>query len=379
MKTQLLPFCVILLFVSACSVVSSTTPVIRTTQPEASQPISSPTSLPISSPIPTETASIPTLTTANPETTACWPVLTPSAFFPESEHLLGFRDTRIQIYDLKTHIIEAQIQMPTDIIKAAISPDGQTMAIGLDDFSILIVRVSDQKVMHTLNAHTANISGLAFSPTGDRLLSASEDSWVRTWSIDGQQVDAFQPSGGSNLPTAVMGIGISTDWKRLATIPFDGWMNLWSLPERTLLGSFEGSIQGGYTGSQAAFSPDGQYLAQHLGAGGGYFSLWRIADGKLLLRGENISTGIDFSPDGRYLAYGEMLPAGGGHIALRTPDGSQLIRDLLGPAGSLPGLPLFTPDGNQLVATDYASGALLSWTTADGKLLSLGEVNCPDR
>jgi WD40 repeat protein len=176
-----------------------------------------------------------------------------------------------------------------------------------------------------------------------------------------------------------MGIAISPDWKKLATIPFDGWMKLWSLPEYTLIGSFEGSIQGGYSGSQAAFSPDGQYLAQHLGAGGGYFSLWRIADGKLLLRGGNISTGIDFSPDGRYLAYGEMLPAGGGHIALRTPDGSQLIHDLLGPEGSLPGLPLFTLDGNQLVATDYASGALLAWSTADGQLLSLGEVNCPDR
>jgi len=379
MRTQLLPLCVILLFVSACSGASGTTPAIPTTRPEASQTISSPTSLPVTPPIPTETATLPTQTSAIPRTTACWPALTPSAFFPDSERLLGFRDIRIQVYNIKTHIIEVQIQMPADIIKAALSPDGQTLAVGLDDFSILIVRVSDQTVMHALNAHTGIISGLAFSPTGDRLLSASEDSWVRTWSLDGQQVDSFQPSGGGNLPTAVMGIGISPDWKNLATIPFDGWMNLWSLPNHTLLATFEGSIMGGYSLSQAAFSPDGQYLAQYLGAGGGYFSLWRIADGKLLLRGENISTGIDFSPDGRYLAYGEMLLARGGHVALRTPDGSQLIHDLLGPEGSLPGLPLFTPDGNQLVATDYASGALLAWSTADGQLLSLGEVGCPDR
>ena len=375
MKTQHYLFLIVLL-ITACSSTPITPSSISPTKIHPVQPVSSPASTIEPEILPSV---LPTIDSGLIANKGCVPALIPAVFFPDGERLLGFRDIRIQVYNIKTHIIEVQIQLQADVIKAALSPDGQTMAVGLDDFSIQIIRVSDKKVVRTLNGVTGTISGLAFSPTGDHLLSASEDSWIRVWSMDGQDVDSFQPTGGGNMPVAIMGIGVSSDWNSLATIPVDGQMNLWSLPDHTLLGSFEGSIQGGYTGSQAAFSPDGKYLAQHLGAGGGYFSLWRISDEKLLLRGENITTGIDFSRDGRYLAYGEMLPTGGGHVVIRSPDGSRLFHELIGPASSLPAIPLFTPDGNQLIATDYASGALLAWRTTDGQLVSLGEIGCPDR
>jgi WD40 repeat protein len=375
MKTHLY-LLIILLLISACSSTTITSSSFPPTQIQPGHPASSPTPIIESEILPSV---LPTIDTGLTSINSCTPALIPAVFFPDGERLLGFRDIRIQIYNLKTHIIEVQIQLPTDILKAALSPDGQTLAVGLDDFSIQIIRLADQKVVQILNSDTGIISGLAFSPTGDRILSASEDTWIHIWSLDGQELDTFQPTGADDLPSSVMGIGLSSDWKKLATIPFDGLMNLWSLPDHKLLSSFEGSIHGGYSGSQAAFSPDGQYLAQHLGAGGGYFSLWRITDKKLLLRGENITTGIDFSSDGRFLAYGEMLPTGGGHVVIRTPDGSQIFHELIGPAGSLPANPLFTPDGNELVTTDYASGALLAWSTADGEQISLGENACPDR
>jgi WD40 repeat protein len=312
------------------------------------------------------------------EITGCTPALIAAGFFPDGERLLGYREFLLEVYNLKSNTIESQIQLPARVVKAAVSPDGQTIAVGLEDFSILLIDAIDLNILHTLTAHHGNISGLAFSPDGDQLLSASEDTWVRTWTLDGDEVDAFQPSGADDLPSEVMGIGIMSDWTRLATIPYDGQMNLWSWPDHTLLASFEGVIQGAYSGSQAAFSPDGQYLAQHLGAGGGYLSLWQIDTGKLLLRGENITTGVDFSPDGRYLAYGEMLPTGGGHIILRTTDGSQLLFELRGPDGSMPANPVFSPDGTMIVAGDWVLGNLLAWSTADGQPLSLGEVNCPE-
>jgi WD40 repeat protein len=378
MKTQLF-LCILLLFISACSEAPSPVPADSATPTQILQPMSSPTPLTESTSLPTASAPISMGDSGPSDVAGCTPALMPAGFFADGERLLGFRENLIQIYNLKLRTIEVQFPVPARVVKAALSPDGQTIAVGLEDYSILLIQTSDQKVLYTLNAYKGNISGIAFSPAGDRLLIASEDTWVRTWSLDGQEVDAFQPTGPDNFPSEVMGIGISPDWKRLATIPFDGSINLWSLPDHRLLGSFEGSLQGGYSGSQAAFSPDGQYLAEHLGAGGGYISLWRIDTGELLLRGENITTGVDFSSDGRYLAYGEMLPTGGGHVVLRTPDGSQLFYDLAGPAGSMPAVPLFTPDGNLLVAGDYVYNDLLAWNTADGQLLSLGEVNCPDK
>jgi WD40 repeat protein len=373
-KTQLF-LCISLLFISACSGAHADS----ATPTQIMQPMSSPTPIAESANVPTANVPISEGESGLPDAAGCTPALTPAGFFPGGERLLGFRENLIQIYNLKSRTIEVQFPVPARVVKAALSPDGQTIGVGLEDYSILLIHTSDQKVRYTLNAYKGNISGIVFSPAGDRLLIASEDTWVRTWSLDGQEVDAFQPTGSDNFPSDVMGIGISSDWKRLATIPVDGMMNLWSLPDHRLLGSFEGSIHGGYSGSQAAFSPDGQYLAEHLGAGGGYLSLWRIDDGELLLRGENITTGVDFSSDGRYMAYGEMLPAGGGHVVLRSPDGSQLFYDLTGPAGSMPAVPLFTPDGNMLVSGDYVSNALLAWNTADGQRVSLGEVNCQDQ
>jgi WD40 repeat protein len=366
MKIRLL-LCCIFSFVSACSGVPGITPTLSSTATEVAQPVSSPTTLPEPTVVPTATAAA----------SGCTPLLTPAAFFPDGERLLGFKDNSTYIYNLKTHTLENPIQTPARVIIAALSPDGKTIALGLEDFSILLVSASDQKVLHTLTAHTGIISGLAFSPSGDRLLTSSEDTWVRIWTLDGQEVAAFQPSGADNFPSQVMGMGVSSDWRMLATIPFVGWMNLWSMPEHNLIGTFEGVIEGGYSGSAATFSPDSQYLAQHLGAGGGYLSLWRIANGKLLLRGQNITTGVTFSPDGRYLAYGEMLPeAGGGHMVVRAPDGGQLIYDLKDDVGSLPGAPVFTPDGSLLVAVDYASGNLLGWLMADGQPVVFGETVC---
>ncbi|MGE5123347.1 MAG: WD40 repeat domain-containing protein, partial [Acidobacteriaceae bacterium] len=186
-------------------------------------------------PIPTVVAVTPDQSGAAAESNGCIPAMTPAAFFHGGEKLLGFHETQIQIYDLKSHHIEVQFEVPARVVKATVSPDGQTIAAGLENYSILLVRTSDQQVLQTLTKQRGNISGLAFYPTGDYLLSASEDTWVRTWSLDGQEVDAFQPSGADDFPSDVMGIGISPDWTSLATIPVDGLMNLWSLPEHQLL------------------------------------------------------------------------------------------------------------------------------------------------
>jgi WD40 repeat protein len=378
MKPRLL-ICLLVIFVSACSGGSGLPATGLSTSDPTQQTINVPTSFIENSSEPTRSATVPTQKQGSPDAAGCTPALMPAGFISGGERLLGFREDQLLVYSLESYTVEAQMKLPGRVVKAAASPDGQTIAVGLEDFSILLLNTTDLKVIHTLTAHHGILSGLAFSPAGDRLLSASEDTWVRTWTLDGQEVDAFQPSGADGLPSQVMGIGISTDWTMLASIPFDGRMNLWSLPDHALIGSFEGSILGGYSGSQAAFSPDGQYLAQHLGAGGGYLSLWQIDSGELLLRGENITTGVDFSPDGHFLAYGEMLPTGGGHILLRTADGGQQLFELMGPEGSMPAIPVFSPDSKMIVAGDWVFGNLLAWGTADGQLMSFGEVNCTDQ
>jgi WD40 repeat protein len=128
-----------------------------------------------------------------------------------------------------------------------------------------------------------------------------------------------------------------------------------------------------------AFSPDGQFIAQHLGAGGGYLSLWRISDRTLLFRSENLSLGVAFSPDGRYLAHAELDPSGVNRVVVRSADGNDLIRVLEGPENtSQLGKVIFSPDSTRLVAVDnYLSAKILIWQVADGRYQQIRDIPCP--
>jgi len=107
--------------------------------------------------------------------------------------------------------------------------------IQVEDFSIQLIRISDKILLHTLTGHMDIIGKLSFSPNGDRLFSASHDTWVRVWDMEGNLIHAFQPPGALGFPDEVLGIGISPDGTMLATIPFDGPVKLWDLRDYELV------------------------------------------------------------------------------------------------------------------------------------------------
>jgi len=312
----------------------------------------------------------PTYTPAAPIEPACFETyFFPIAFMPDSQRILVRGETGVQIFDLEKLVQEQFIPAPTTLSQPAValSPDGQELAWALEDHSIQWLRISDQQLLHTLTGHTGPITKLRFSPAGDRLISASHDGWVRAWDRDGVQVGEFQPGGGE-----VLGLGISPDGKLLATVPFDGPMRLWTLPD------FEPAAElvarqggnGGFDTSDAVFSPDGQYLAADLATG---LFLWRVPDRKELLGGNPgiNSMAMAFSPDGRYLAYVDIDQ--GNRIILVSPDGSQSIKTLEGNQAPVWEL-FFSPDSSLLVSTD--GNEIRIWQVETGELRYIGKASC---
>ncbi len=281
------------------------------------------------------------------------------AFLPDGSGLMVRSISGVQVFDLATGSLQAFLKSSKDLTVAALSPDGRTLAWGLVDNTIQLVRVSDQEILYTLTGDTDWVTKLGFTPDGKYLVSASHDRSVRLWDLSGKELRVIQ--------TDALGIGISPDGRMLATIPFDGPVALWDLVTGEKIKDLGGS--GGYDTSDVVFSADGQYLAADLATG---LFLWRISDASLVWNGVKNSMAITFSPDGRYLAYSDVDAAN--NVILADADTAQYIRQLDQMQSPMWDL-LFSPDGSLLAIMDGMSIHIRQ--VSDGALLAVGKSACP--
>ncbi len=132
----------------------------------------------------------------------------------------------------------------------AISPDGVTLAVGLQDNSIQLRATSDGSLLKMLLGHAGWIRCLAFSPDGTQLASGAFDATARVWDVQTGELRHTL----TDHQSSVLGIAFSPDGTSLATGSVDQTVRLWNPDDGTLLRTFVGHTSFVYT---VAFSPDG--------------------------------------------------------------------------------------------------------------------------
>ncbi|MGH9938894.1 MAG: hypothetical protein ACREAM_21850, partial [Blastocatellia bacterium] len=151
-------------------------------------------------------------------------------------------------------------------------------------------------LIRTLEGHSGNVRGCAFSPDGQLIVSASHDRTLKVWdAMTGEMLRTLEGHSSS-----VIGCAFSPDGQLIVSASDDRTLKVWDAMTGQMLRTLEGHsdyVRG------CAFSPDGKLIVS-----ASYDRTLKIWDAKT---GECLAT---FFADGRMyccVVYGEMIAAGG--------------------------------------------------------------------
>lgn len=241
----------------------------------------------------------------------------------------------------------------------AFSPDGEYLASASEDMTARLWDLSSGETVRIFSGHTDELLGIAFSPDGKTLATTSLDGTAKLWDVATGEV--VRTLAG---PTGVIffGIDFSPDGKTILTgsdFTGDNTARLWDVTTGQMIQEFVGHTQGMMS---VDISPDGRLVAT---AGrDGTARLWEAATGKqlnILTGHENEIAAIRFSPDSSLVA-----TSGDDQIIRLWDTGSgQLIGEYVGHKAWVQTL-AFSPDGKYLLSGSNDQTARL-WDVASGQ------------
>jgi eukaryotic-like serine/threonine-protein kinase len=274
------------------------------------------------------------------------------------------RQAHLALKTLRGHLVQ--------VTGVAFSPDGQRIVAGDYFGTVKIWEVASGRELLTFIGHSAVILSVAFSPDGRRVITGSWDKTAKVW-------DA---STGRELLTLaghhdqVWSVAISPDSQRIATGSWDRTAKVWDAANGRELLELKPEKSGGVR--TVAFSPDSQRIVT--GDYNWIATVWDAVNGRVLvaLTGHSNSvTSAAFSPDGQRI----VTSSGSTDPTARVWDansGRELLK-LTGHATMLWSV-AFSPDGQRIATAgqDFArvwdantGQALLTFAENIGPFVSL--------
>jgi WD40 repeat protein len=210
----------------------------------------------------------------------------------------------------------------------AFSPDGQTVAAAAGSMVRLWTVATGQEIDPVTEAHSGAVIGVAASPDGKTVATASEDKTVRLWdTTTGRELrrmdkPADEAAGGffayyNNSSAGGVNLAFSPDGKTLAAAQSNGSIQLWTTDTGKALPKLKG-----HNGSMPslAFAPNGKALAS--GGTDGKVFWWDVKTGKQLRQFAGAITGGDDDPGVAFLIDRGSNP--GSITVAISPDGKTL-------------------------------------------------------
>jgi len=229
-------------------------------------------------------------------------------------------DQTIKIWNQHGLLLKTVPGHKTWVNKISFSPDGKLIATASSDKTVklwhlecipqkgdscLQVNVTLLKTLDkTHNGHSERVTDVSFSPDGNSLVTASQDSTIKIWSRDGvlQNTISVQTNisnkSDNSESNGFWGVAFSPDGTVIAAAHEDKTVKLFN-KEGTLLQTFKGHTN---RVRSVSFSPDSRLIAS--GSDDNTAIIWQ-RDGKLLKSLEGHKSHVNrvkFSPDNKLIA-----------------------------------------------------------------------------
>jgi WD40 repeat protein len=183
------------------------------------------------------------------------------------------------------------INATASVTTAALSPNGQLLALPGPNHTVKISRASDGSLIQTLVGHSQDITGLSFSHDGTLLASGAffdgNNDVINLWNVSNWTL--VRQLSGQFVFGPFNAINFSAD-DSLISATCEGTPAVWRVSDGTFIRNFPccGPTQ---------FSPNGGLLA----VGSNPVRVYRTSDWTQVATLSNQNQALAFTPDGRYL------------------------------------------------------------------------------